>query len=174
MAMNIDKANRFDLAHHMHPMEKCHGIRTLMDRLRAFTSTQCTNNDRFFAVLSYEEYDSESVKYDLEDRSQSNLALHSSACYNAMDRYLYLIKLHRNTFSMGYRFYYHYWSQFQSEALYSTLNTAHTPMNDDPNDLQSRSIRAKYESLQEEILNNSISNLSKNQFDLSLVRSHKY
>eukprot|EP01083_Nonionella_stella_P075145 204078_1 len=147
MSMNIDKLNKYDLILHMQSTERHPG--TLMDTLCRLTdSLYATNNGRSARTLLLdEEYDSESVKYDLEDVSQSNFALHSITCYNTMERYLYLAKLHSYTFSIGYRFYYHYWSQFKS-SLCSITNMTHTPMNDDPNDLRSHSIKAKYKSLQ--------------------------
>eukprot|EP01083_Nonionella_stella_P308544 1089090_1 len=118
MAMNMDKANKYDLTHHMQSNENIKG--TLMDMICDFISTQVQMASIdgchiFFGVLSDEEYDSESVKYDLEDTSQSNLVLHNTACCDAIQRYFYLAKLHHYTFSIGYRFYYQYWSQFKSE-----------------------------------------------------------
>eukprot|EP01083_Nonionella_stella_P224594 799341_1 len=175
MSINIDKTNKYDLIPTMQSTANYQG--TLMDMLcRLMDRLYATNNGRFaretqhcFAVLLEEDYDSESVEYDLEDVSQSNFALHSIACYNAIERYLHLTKLYRYTFSIGYRFYYHHWSKFKS-----ALNMTHTPMNDDPNDLQSHSIKAKYKSLQDEILNNTISHLPKIEFNVSLVKANKY
>eukprot|EP01083_Nonionella_stella_P078152 213715_1 len=86
LEMAIDKANKYDLTPHMQSTEKYKFKGTLMDNLFDFISTCVSNIDEcqsFFAVFSDEEYDSESVKYDLEDTSQSNLALHNIACYDA-------------------------------------------------------------------------------------------
>eukprot|EP01083_Nonionella_stella_P281573 958085_1 len=177
MSMHFDKANKYDLTPHMQSTEKYQFKGTLMDKLFDFISTRVSNIDEcqsFFAVLSDEEYDSESVKYDLEDTSQSNLALHNIACYDAVERYFYLAKLHHYTFSIGYRFYYQHWLQFKSEILYSVPNMANTPENDDPNDIHSHPIRSKYKSLQYEILNNTISNIPKTELNLSVAKSDKY
>eukprot|EP01084_Bolivina_argentea_P000583 1095_1 len=88
---------------------------TFMDGLLKFMQQNSNLSESDIKTLQSmfdeEEYESDAVNLDLRnDIKQSNIAILNKSFYNLTKQYVHLSKLHSNTFSIGYRFY--YWNYY--------------------------------------------------------------
>eukprot|EP01083_Nonionella_stella_P234881 826463_1 len=111
------------------------------------------------SLLVNEEYDTEAMTCDVADQTQSNIAKKSSDCFDALKDHVLMAKSHAYTFCVGYRFHYEHWSQ-QKEVT--------TPQN------ELHTIRSKYGSLKEEILQNESFTLNPMQLQQVMIKCDHY
>eukprot|EP01084_Bolivina_argentea_P266402 451844_1 len=156
---------------------------TFRDGLFEFLSKRFHNGvnrlHKIEQTLNKNEYDSDAIDLDINEDGESNLKqllqLDHKIDFEPLRRYTFHNKLAKSTFSIGYRFY--YWEYYKNKLEIDSKQdwTIHATHNDHSGyTLSELYIAKKYDSLKDEIENNNVYQLNKNDFDICLHKVHKY
>eukprot|EP01084_Bolivina_argentea_P020673 38438_1 len=131
--------------------------------------------------ILYCEYDTDAIKCDIYNPVTDNKSINSNIAmilqnekhYQVMKDFVYecIVSEMQPSFSIGYTFYYwkHYKIPLDEHKEHYANRNEHLG-----HQTHALYIEEKYSSLKEEILNNKIFTLSKNKYDISLTKMHKY
>eukprot|EP01084_Bolivina_argentea_P210260 357952_1 len=137
-------------------------------------SSGCITVDQlqmFQKTLHGEEYDSESIEFDVEgNRSESNIFMIHRPFYDTIKKFIHYNKLHGNTFNVGYRFY--YWKYYEQVV---DIQQSQNNQNDHGGyKVSELFVKTKYKNIKDEILNNQIYTLNSVELDQSLTKADQY
>eukprot|EP01084_Bolivina_argentea_P247682 414355_1 len=133
----------------------------------------------FFDLLINEEYDSDSLKMDVDliqnlGCGNSNIGKQcGNVFYEAVKKFIFDNKLFRRTFNIGYRLY--YWNHYKHKVNIEKEQKESWNINDHRGySINQLFVNIKYSNIKYEILNNNIYQLSFNQLQISSMKVSKY